>query len=215
MVAGGVALAAALVFQGWFLLQLFYQNGRLLLRVDTLEQQLAAAAAGFAPSGQIEEGLPVGAPAPDLSLRTVDGEPAALPGVRAGVAPKLVLFVDPHCGPCKDLVPEIARWQRDYSDRFELLLISRGAPEVNRASYSAQGIERVLLQENREAAEAFQVTGTPAALMVNPDGRVGSPLALGADQIRMLVSLSSSRPTMPLQAHAGCGCGRAGEVYAS
>jgi hypothetical protein len=73
----------------------------------------------------------------------------------------------------------------------------------------------VLLQENREAAEAFQVTGTPAALMVNPDGRVGSPLALGADQIRMLVSLSSSRPTMPLQAHAGCGCGRAGEVYAS
>src|SRR5919206_34249 len=66
--------------------------------------------------------------------------------------------------------------------------ISRGAPEANRAKSAEHGLANVLLQQDNEVAEAYQVAGTPGAVIVNPNGTVGSPLALGADAIRALVA---------------------------
>jgi PqqD family protein of HPr-rel-A system len=49
-------------------------------------------------------------------------------------------------------------------------------------------LEPVLLQADREVAEQFQAGGTPSMVLVRPDGRIGSPLAQGADAIRTLVA---------------------------
>jgi peroxiredoxin len=52
-----------------------------------------------------------------------------------------------------------------------------------------------LLQKKHEVAESYQAYGTPSAVLIRPDGTIGSPLAQGADAIRSLVqALNSAKP---------------------
>src|SRR5205085_2672241 len=116
--------------------------------------------------------------------------------LRAGGKPILLLFSDPGCGPCMALMPEIGRWQRDYMGKLTLALISRGTPEANRAKSTEHGITQLLLQKDREIAEAYRDQGTPAAVLIRPDGTIGSPLAMGADAIRALVASAVGLPVL-------------------
>jgi thiol-disulfide isomerase/thioredoxin len=52
----------------------------------------------------------------------------------------------------------------------------------------------VLLQQDREVAEAYREEGTPAAVVIRPDGTIGSALAAGADAIRSLVAATVGTP---------------------
>ncbi|WP_322770295.1 TlpA disulfide reductase family protein, partial [Frankia sp. Cr1] len=68
-----------------------------------------------------------------------------------------------------------------------LALISRGTPEANQAKTNPHGIAPVLLQQDRETAEAYQAPGTPCASLVYPDATVRSSPACGPERIRELV----------------------------
>jgi peroxiredoxin len=205
--AASLSLAAAVL---WFLLQVIAQNGRLLLRLDALEQQLASTPS--TPSSSSVErgqgagpmppaGLPVGTTAPGFSLRGLFGETQTLDALRAAGGPLLLFFTDPNCGPCQALLPDIARWQRELAPTATLVLISRGNAEENRAKSSEHGLVNVLLQEDREVAIAYKSYGTPGAVLVLSNGRIGSPVAQGAEQIRALVArVAGSR--VPLAAPA-------------
>ena len=46
----------------------------------------------------------------------------------------------------------------------------------------------MLLEEDWEVSEAYGVSGTPSAVLVNPDGTIGSSLAEEAEEIEELVS---------------------------
>jgi peroxiredoxin len=52
----------------------------------------------------------------------------------------------------------------------------------------------VLLQKDREVAQAYQVTGTPSAVLIQRDGTIGSLLAQGGDAIRALISKALNPP---------------------
>ena len=142
-------------------------------------------------------GLPVGTQAPAFSLSGLHGETMTLDALRAKNKPLLLLFTDPGCGPCTALLPEIATWQRDHVTRMQVALLSRGTVEANRAKVTEPGVTQVLLQKDREVAEAYQAYGTPSAVLVRQDGTIGSPVAQGADAIRALVSatLNGTGPT--------------------
>ena len=133
-------------------------------------------------------GLPVGASAPPFQLTSLDGEMLPLADLRAAGKPVLLLFVHPDCGPCTALLPEIGRWQRERGNMLTLVLLSQATPEANRAKVARHKLTHVLLQQDGEVAQAYQVDGTPAAVLVQPDGTIGSPLALGAEAIRALVA---------------------------
>ena len=75
-----------------------------------------------------------------------------------------------------------------------MALISRGTPEENRAKSAEHGLTDVLLQDDREVAESYQATITPSAVLVQPDGTIGSPVAIGADAIAQLVARISDTP---------------------
>ena len=112
---GGVAVLGLLATEGWFLVQLFQQHGRLLVRLDALERQLSTSGMAIAPV-QVPRtaGLPVGSPAPGFHLPDLDGKLLTLDVLRAAKKPVMLIFVDPGCGPCTALLPEIARWQRAW-----------------------------------------------------------------------------------------------------
>jgi peroxiredoxin len=203
-VSGGavaLGLLALLGLEGWALVNLLRQNGRLLLRVETLEARLEGAGAAPAPApvpAAPEPGLPVGTPAPAFSLSGLYGETLTLDALRAAGKPVLLAFTDPHCGPCQALLPELGAWQREHAARLTVAPISRGTPEANRAKSTEHGLMNVLLQQGNEVAAAYQVAGTPGAVVVNPNGTVGSPLALGADAIRALVARTVGTPEAPV-----------------
>lgn len=70
----GIAVLGVLAIQGWLLINLMRQNGRLLLRRDELEARLNPAGVAPAPAPvQPVRGLPVGTPAPNFELPLVSG----------------------------------------------------------------------------------------------------------------------------------------------
>lgn len=195
-----VAMAAVLgllAAGGWLLLQIIAQNGRLLVRVEALEAQLGVASpnGSAASAGARAEGLPVGTPAPAFALPDLDGARVTLDDLRRAGQPMLLLFTDPDCGPCTELLPEIVTWQRIHADRLTTAVISTGTPAANRAKAEGAGLRRILLQDDFEVGQAYRVAGTPSAVLVNADGTVGSPVAGGAVAIRALVA----PPTAPRQ----------------
>lgn len=194
-----VMVGALLVGEGWVLLQVLSQQGRLLLRIEALEALLPAksVASQSAPTGSTAvpmPGLPVGSAAPSFALATLTGESISLTALRALGKPVLLLFSDPGCGPCNALLPEIGRWQRDFATKVAVALISRGTVEANRAKVTEHGLTHVLLQQEGEVALAYQVSGTPSGVLIRRDGIIDSPLAQGADAIRALVARAVSLP---------------------
>jgi peroxiredoxin/uncharacterized membrane protein YphA (DoxX/SURF4 family) len=192
-------LAAAAIASGaWFLGQLFSQHGRLLMRLDTLEKKVEqlsvnAPSESAVAAPQEAQGLPVGAPAPAFELPDLDGHMNSLGRLLETKKPALLLFVDPTCGPCTALVPDAAVWALQHSDRFTLVFVSRGEPKENRKKFAPAALSAVLLQEKYEVSERYSAFGTPSAVLVHPNGRVGSTLATGSDAIKALVARVAAR----------------------
>jgi len=172
-----------------FVLNLLDQNGRILMRLEALEREHEA---GPTPSPDEAPtppsvGLPVGDAAPEFELRGLRGETLTLAALRAAEKPVILLFTDPNCAPCTAMLPMIRRWQKEYDGELTISLVSRGAVEANRASSTEHGLRGVLLQDDWEVSEAYGVESTPSAVLVTPEGTIGSPVLEGADSISAFV----------------------------
>ena len=200
----GLCLLTAMVT---LTVQLLRQQGRLLLRLDSLEARLFGSNT-LAPADTAAEsmvGLPIGTRAPSFALDTVDGKPMTLDEIVSIGKPTLLLFTNPNCGPCDSLMPEVEQWQQRYSRSLTIALVSEGSREDIKAKVGSRGLRPVLCQREREVAEAYQAWGTPAALLVGHDGAIASFVAQGADRIRALVTqtvgglsmMGSSPPMAP------------------
>jgi len=203
-VLAGVIVLALLIGEGWLLFQVMAQQGRLLLRIEALEARLTEGgpAAMLQPTAGMA-GLAVGTPAPSFTLPTLTGESISLEALRALGKLVMLIFSDPGCGPCTALLPEIGGFQREHATKLVVALISRGTVEANRPKVSEYGLRHVLLQTDREVAQAYQASGTPSAVVVRRDGTIGSPLAQGADAIRALLDKTLSPTglgTLPMAA---------------
>jgi len=180
------------ICQLWLSLHLLRQNGRLMLRLDALEAKLGKPAEAPPP------GLPVDSAAPDFLLTALDGATVALDSLKEIGKPLVLVFSEPECSLCDVLMPDLAKWQREFADRVWIGLISRGSVEANLAKTGKHHLENVLLQKDREVASAYRVEGTPSAVLITA-GLIASPLAAGADAIRELVS----RATLPFPVSKG------------
>lgn len=205
--AGGLLVLGLLAAQWWFLLHLLRQNGRLLVRLEALESSIAASSGIPSQNGapdQPAEGLPVGAQAPTFGLESLYGETLTLEALLSSDKPVMLLFTDPDCGPCDALLPEIGRWQEEHAEKFVVSLVSRGDPEENRAKMAEHGLRHVLLQKDWELSEAYQVEGTPSAVLVGYDGKIGSSVAGGAEAIRSLIAhLAKPQAPVPITKRVG------------
>ena len=187
-----VILLAGLAGVVWLLVHLLGQNGRLLVRLDRIEAALEEAEIDLPADDEDEvdeadEGLPVGAPAPAFSLSGLYGETMTLDSLRAAGKPVLLIFTDPGCGPCNAMMGDVGNWQRDLSEKLTIAVVSRGSLEANRNKATQHNLSHVLMQKDNEVAGAYQTFGTPTAVLVRPDGTVGSGAVGGVQAIRVLV----------------------------
>jgi peroxiredoxin len=106
-------------------------------------------------------------------------------------------FVDPQCGPCTALLPELSGWQRELASQVTLAIITSGTVEANSAKVAGQSLVHVLLQKKREVSEAYRAYGTPSMVIVEADGTISSPVAGGRDGIRGLMARFTAAQHQP------------------
>ncbi len=169
-----IAIAALAAFELWALIHVLRQNGRLLLRLEAVEAKLGGTEAPPA-------GLPVGNEAPGFELPDLSGDRVSLQTLLNRGNPLLLFFSEPGCSACDSILPEVSQWQRDYRDRLSIVPITSGDISQNRQKGKTYGLHNVLIQADREVAEAYRVEATPSAVLVK-DGRIESPLAVGTDE---------------------------------
>jgi thiol-disulfide isomerase/thioredoxin/uncharacterized membrane protein YphA (DoxX/SURF4 family) len=129
------------------------------------------------------EPTPDPGPAPDRTLRTLEGQPVQLSSMLSGNA-SLIVFWNPTCGFCERMIEQLQAIDAGLAaGPTRLVVISTGDPEANRAL----GLQApILLDESFAAGQAFGVAGTPSAVMVDEQGRVGSAVAVGAEAVLAL-----------------------------
>jgi thiol-disulfide isomerase/thioredoxin len=134
------------------------------------------------------QGLPIDAVAPAFALAAYRGGTTSLTELLAYGKPLLLIFTSPNCGPCVVLFQEIKEWQQSHSEQLTIALISVGTIKENFVNVARNSLGQVLLQEKREVAEKYGANVTPTAVVVNTSGKIASPLAAGAEQIRHLLA---------------------------
>jgi len=110
----------------------------------------------------------------------------------------VLLFAHPSCGPCEALLPEVAQWQTEHAQRLTFAIVSEGAVKENRRLFDRFGFEHVLLQDGTTLSDTYQAFGTPAAVVIEADGTIGSGVAAGAEAIRELVT-SAAEALVPVR----------------
>ena len=184
LIAVMVALAC---YMGY---QLLLQHGRLLLRLEALEHRLEAS--GIAPAPGEPQGLPVGSMPLDFELPDLLDGRITLSQWRGQHV--LLIFFDPRCGFCRQMLPDLAALPANPTDGAPVpLVLTTGDAEENRTLMAEYNVRcRVLLQESREVASVYQVSGTPMGYLVDEEGRTASRLVMGAQALLHLASATSS-----------------------
>jgi uncharacterized membrane protein YphA (DoxX/SURF4 family) len=198
-VAIGTAVGAALLV-GWLLVELLRRNGRLLARVDELEQALGAAELQI-PGAPVAR---VGAPAPGFVLADLDGRPVTSGDLLVSGRRLILLFASPSCGPCRVALRRLA--QRDSGPG--VAVIGEGTADAWRALPAELRPAEVFLQAGHEVADRFGAEATPAAVVIAADGTLAGPPALGAAAVCALLEPDANTltvvpaPARPLRAEA-------------
>lgn len=145
------------------------------------------------PQRRAPSGLPKGSPAPEFRLPDVrGGEVALAEHLDAGHA-VVVAFVSPQCGPCKALLPDLARWQRTVSETVAVLVVSDGEMQPNIALADETGLDSLLVARQTRVRAQYDVTATPSAVLVDRDGTIATAAAVGAPAIEALVRIALRR----------------------
>jgi peroxiredoxin len=192
IVLGVVLPWLAIGLGGWFGFQLLRQNGRLLFRLQALEQRLAQLPTAPGPSLQPAPGgarsLSVGSVAPAFELPDLNGGRVSLEQFRGRSV--LLIFFNPGCGFCTRMAPDIAALSADERHgRPVPLVVTTGDADANRKLVEEHDIRcPVLLQEQHGLLTSYQANGTPSGYLIDADGKIASELAVGAQALLALVN---------------------------
>jgi thiol-disulfide isomerase/thioredoxin len=130
----------------------------------------------------------VGEPAPPIELEDLNGEAIELKDFEGERT--LVLFWNPGCGFCQQMLPDLKEWEANPppGGAPKLLVVSAGTVEANEAM---ELNSPVVLDQQFATGRAFGVSGTPSAVLVDEDGKIASEVAVGAPAVLELAGASS------------------------
>jgi peroxiredoxin len=202
---------------GWLVFELIRLNGRVLLRLDSMEERLAALAAQTVPGDapqvrkQVAETrksptpeLALGSPALAFELPDLAGNRHALTEYRGRQL--LLIFFNPHCGFCTRMCEALADLSPEgTADRPVPLLISTGSVEDNRALLEEYGVRsQLLLQRDMEVALRYGCEGTPMGYLIDEQGVIASARTVGAEALLALAQPraipAAKGPELPAEA---------------
>jgi len=182
----------------WLVYQLARQNGRILLRLESIEKQIGLSKEPRAGAKRQEAGgLPLRTAAPDFELPDLAGVPRKLSEFHG--KDLLLIFFNPQCGFCTKMAADLAALPVESGDgRAIPVVVTTGDAEENRKLVERFGIRcLVLLQEQREVAAKFRAQGTPMGYRIDGSGRIASELAVGAEPLLKLATSKAPHQHRP------------------
>jgi peroxiredoxin/uncharacterized membrane protein YphA (DoxX/SURF4 family) len=184
-----ILLAVALTIAALFYLKKVLDNQtQILRRLDVLEIiSREGVPLERNDAGHPQDGLPIGSPFPDFELANTSKATVSLANILANGKPAIFFFVSATCEPCRALIPDMESWEAELGDRLNFVFFSGGTAEANREKFGGAFADDILLQEEREIADAVRARWTPTAVFVRADGTIGSHLAAGDTAIRELI----------------------------
>jgi len=146
------------------------------------------------------EPIEIGDELDDFTLLDLDGTERSLSDFRG----RRVLLVNwsPGCGFCVKIVAELAALHPLLVEHdVELVLLTVGDAESNRAVGDAVGLTAPTLLREATDVDPFLGTGTPAAYLLAADGTLAEGMVVGADQVPVLArDLAGVDPATPFGA---------------
>ena len=133
-------------------------------------------------------GLKPGTPAPAFVLPDVYGNPVSLESYRGRRV--LLVFSDPHCGPCQELAPELIRIHREHvSNNLAVIMVARGDLEENRRRVEEHEMEfPVVIQEKWKLSRQYGIFDTPVGYLIDEKGLIAQDVARGLTSILSLAA---------------------------
>jgi methylamine dehydrogenase accessory protein MauD len=179
----------------WLVYQLLRQNGRILLRLEALEERVAQL--GTASTAHVPEGLDPGSTAPDFRLPDLSGTPVSLAQWRGRRV--LLVFFNPLCGFCEQMADRLAALKADGSEGRSIpVLITTGDPKENQRFMDEHGIRcPVLVQQKDEVSAAYRAGGTPMGYLLDEEGVIATPLTVGAEDLLALAAVRVPSAPVP------------------
>jgi thiol-disulfide isomerase/thioredoxin len=149
-------------------------------------------------------GLPRGSEAPEFTLAPVRGEAASLADLLAEGRPAVLVFVSTTCGPCIQMLSDLARWQESLSASITLATVFSGERDEVERLAEEHRLAIALAQDANETFELYALRATPSAVEIASDGTIGSAPAEGSPAIEALIRTMLSRgPSQRLLVHQG------------
>ena len=135
-------------------------------------------------AGQGESGIPLGTPAPVVSVNDLDGKAVDL-GQWVGKKPVLIEFWATWCSNCEELLPRFVAAHREFGDRVEFLGVNvtvNQTPERVRRYLEQHTVPfRILYDDRGASTRAYQAPATSFVVILDAAGRV-IYTGVGADQ---------------------------------
>ncbi len=189
-----VGVLLAIIFSA--LWQLLRQNGRLLLRFESLERQLREQGIPIADGANpLPAGVPPGTLLNDFSLPSLAGPIMRLSqwqGERL-----LLIFFHPDCSFCRGFLERLAELLKvGMKPAVSPLFVSRGGAEKNQRILTQHGLEfPMLLQEGAEVSSLFGVPGTPAGYLVDEKRATIGEILVGAEPLLAALGMAEAPRT--------------------
>jgi peroxiredoxin len=115
----------------------------------------------------------VGSPAPDFTLRSVDGPNLRLGEQRGQVV--LVNFWATWCGPCREEIPQLNRLYDKYRGAGLVMLgVNVDEDPAKAAAVAAKlGVRfPVLLDSDKQVSGRYELSAMPSTVLIDRDGKV-------------------------------------------
>jgi thiol-disulfide isomerase/thioredoxin len=121
----------------------------------------------------------IGEHAPEIKLPDLQGNTVDLEDF--GGEETLVLFWNPGCGFCEQMLPDLKEWEASAQEGApKLLVVSAGSEEAS----EGMGLSStVVLDQQFSAGRAFGASGTPSAVLVDAEGKIASEVTVGAPRV--------------------------------
>jgi methylamine dehydrogenase accessory protein MauD len=163
LILSQVLLWALVLALGFLLLGTLRVLGLLRWRLEQLE--------ATTPSRLGRNGLKPGKKAPDFTLPSVAGPEIVLSSFAGRRV--LLVFVQPGCGPCRLITPELNRLHGN--GEVQVVVVSNGDSEANRKwAGEVQARFPVVTQERLSLSRRYEAFATPFAFLVDERGVIRS-----------------------------------------
>ena len=131
-------------------------------------------------------GLRPGSDAPLFAARLLNGGWFAME--RNQARDQLLVFTDPTCGPCGDLLSELVTFRPRTPD-VAIVVVTRGDRELNLRRFGSIGLDvPVLHQRGWEVGRRYGIFATPSAQLVDKAGKIAGKVAVGKRSILELLA---------------------------